>query len=61
MGNVNPLASMFARQQVDSDLNKANEAYNALLQNGKEMGLDSAKQDRPSLCDGQNGCGCVIS
>ena len=34
--NETPLASMFARQQVVSDLNKASEAYNAQLQKGCE-------------------------
>ena len=38
------MASMFAKQQAVSVLNKARNAYNAQLQKGKEMGLDEAAQ-----------------
>jgi len=34
------LASMFAKQQAVIALNEATDAYNAQLQNGKEMGLE---------------------
>jgi hypothetical protein len=37
VGNDNSLASMFAKQQAASDLNKAKEEYNAQLQTGKEI------------------------
>ena len=47
MGNDNSLASMFAKQQAVSVLNKARNAYNAQLQKGKEMGLDEAAQAEP--------------
>ena len=38
VGNDNSLASMFAKQQAASDLNKAKEEYNAQLQKGKKFG-----------------------
>jgi hypothetical protein len=44
VGNDNSLASMFAKQQTACDLNKAQLAYNAQLQKGKEMGIDEASQ-----------------
>ena len=47
MTNDNPLASMFAKQQAVSALNKARDAYNAELQKGKEIGLDEAAQTEP--------------
>jgi len=42
VANDNYLTSMFENQQAVSDLNKARDAYNALLQKGKEMGLEEA-------------------
>ena len=42
LGNDKSLASMFAKQQAVSVLNKARNAYNAQLQKGKEMGLHAA-------------------
>jgi len=42
VANDNPLASMFAKQQAVSALNKARDTYNAELQKGKEIGLDEA-------------------
>jgi len=50
VGNDISLDSMFAKQQAVSVLNKARDAYNVQLQMGKDMGLDSAKKRRPSLC-----------
>jgi len=47
VGNDNSLASMFAKQQAASDLNKAREEYNAQLQKGKEIGLEEAAQAEP--------------
>ena len=44
VGNANSLASMFAKQQAASDLNKAREEYNEQLQKGIEIGLEEAAQ-----------------
>jgi hypothetical protein len=44
VGNDNSWASMFAKQQKACDLNKAQLAYNAQLQKGKEVGIDKALQ-----------------
>ena len=47
VGNDNSLASMFAKQQAVSALNKAREEYDTQLQKGKEMGLDEVAQAEP--------------
>ena len=47
VGNENSLASMFAKQQTVSVLNKANVSYNTQLQKGKEMGFDEGEQTEP--------------
>jgi hypothetical protein len=41
-----PLACMFQKQQTANELKKAGEAYNAILQKGKELGLDEAAHGR---------------
>ena len=38
--NDNSLSSIFAKEQVVSDLNKTRDKYNTKIQNGKEMGLE---------------------
>jgi hypothetical protein len=40
VGNGSSLVSMFHKQQTSNDLNIAREAYNAILEKGKEFGLD---------------------
>jgi hypothetical protein len=45
--NDNSLASMFAKKQAVSALNKARDAYNAQFQKGKEMGLEEVAQAEP--------------
>ena len=47
VANDNSLASMFAKQQAVSDLNKARDTDNAQLQKGKEMGLGETAQADP--------------
>jgi hypothetical protein len=44
VGNDNPSASMYARQHVASDLNRASEANHAPLQKENDMLLDEAGQ-----------------
>jgi hypothetical protein len=47
VGNDKSLASMFAKQQAVSALNKSRDAYNAQLRKGKEMGFHEAA---PAVC-----------
>ena len=42
VGNESALASMFQKQQTANDLQKARETYNAILEKGKQLGLDEA-------------------
>ena len=42
VGNGSPWASMFQKQQTAYDLQKARETYNAILEKGKQLGLDEA-------------------
>ena len=49
VGNDNSLASMFAKQQTVSVLNKARDTYNVQLQKGKQMGLDKASHTESDL------------
>jgi hypothetical protein len=42
MGNESPLASIFQKQQAVNDLNEAREACNAILEKGKQLGLEEA-------------------
>ena len=50
--NESPLASMFQNRQTAYDVQKARQAYNAILEKGKQLGLQ--RQRMPSLCAGQN-------
>ena len=52
LGNESPLASMFQKRQTAYDVQKARQAYNAILEKGKQLGLQ--RQRMPSLCAGQN-------
>ena len=40
VGNESSLTSKFQNQQTVNDLNKARVTYNAILEKGKELGLD---------------------
>jgi hypothetical protein len=47
VGNESLLASMFQRQQTANDLQKARETYNAILEKGKQLGLEEAAHAEP--------------
>ena len=47
MGNKSPLASLFETQQTVNDLQKARGAYNAILEKGKQLGLDESAHTEP--------------
>ena len=47
MGSESPLASMFQKQQTVNDLNKARETYDAILEKGKQLGLEEAAHAEP--------------
>ncbi len=47
MENKSPLASMFETQQTANDLQKARGAYNAILEKGKQLGLDESAHAEP--------------
>ena len=40
---------MFQKEQTFNELNKAREAYNAILEKGKQLGLDEAVDSEPVL------------
>ena len=47
VGNESPLSSMFQKQQTANDLNNTREAYNAILEKGKQLRLDEAAHSEP--------------
>ena len=47
VGNESPWASMFQKQQTDNDLQQARKMYNAILQKGKQFGMDETAHADP--------------
>jgi hypothetical protein len=59
VGSKSPLAFMFQKQQTVNDLNKAREAYNAILEKGKQLELDDAAHSEPVLRS-ENGTHVIV-
>jgi hypothetical protein len=53
VGNESHLTVMFQKQQTTNDLQKARETYNAILENGKQLGFDEAAHAEP-VCRSEN-------
>ena len=52
VGNESPLSSMFQKQQTVNDLQKTRESYTAILEKGKQLGLDEAAHAEPGARHG---------
>jgi hypothetical protein len=46
LGNESPLASMLQKKKIGNGLKKGRDSYNAIIEKGKEFGLDSWTRQR---------------
>jgi hypothetical protein len=59
VGNESPLASMIQNQETANVLQQAREAYNAILEDGKQLRLDVAAHAGP-VCRSENDTHLIV-
>ena len=60
VGNESLLASIFQRQQTANDLQKARVTYHAILEKGKQLGLEEAAHAEPVRRSENNTSHCRV-